>query len=420
MSLVWNYRLDDVATSVVDTEGLVANATNVGSVVSFTDPEYGEVAQFSTSNYLNLASAPAVLIGSGARSVSFWFNLISTDANTNVLFSSGTDSVGQRFRVEVHPTGFIAQDINGVNGISSVALPTGTWVHIVTQHDGASSMTTSIDGTVAVSMTNAVNTATTEFNLGRDHTADGDSSVTGFNGYMSDFRVYDYEVTSAEITAIFTDGPNLPPLKLTLYTHIADLEWASVDGATTYSIRKTVAGGLDEIDVVVDTTALLHTDYDVTAATAYVYNLYTDTSPTVVVETLSETSPVIDSTSVGLLLTRVSNDITILTVDASDAIESTLRDVLATGDALETTRGSVTFVENSGTLALPFGSVEKVLLPFDTGFVGTQGATITLPDLTDEVLGYDEGADEVIYDTVNYAIGEYFKSGTYKVTVIEL
>jgi len=35
-------------------------------------------------------------------------------------------------------------------------------------------------------------------------------------------------------------------------------------------------------------------------------------------------------------------------------------------------------------------------------------------------LGYDEGADEVISGAVNYAIGEYFKSGTYKVSVKNL
>jgi len=94
---------------------------------------------------------------------------------------------------------------------------------------------------------------------------------------------------------------------------------------------------------------------------------------------------------------------------------------LGTGDVLTTDKGDVTFVENLQTLALPFGSVEKVLLPFDTGASSGQTVTITLPDLTDEILTYDQGADEVILASmVQYGTGEYFKSGTYKVSVKDL
>ena len=418
MSLVWNYKLTDVATSVVDSEGLVADATNVGTVVSFTDPTYGEVAQFSGSNNLEIASAPTEITGTVSRAISVWLQQTSQGSNTRMIFSYGTDAgQGQRFRLQVDNAGKLGYDVFNVEEVGTATATVGTWFHCVLMYDlPTTTITLYVDGVSVASTVTTLDTSAGAFAIGTDPV----NALPNFVGYVSDFRAYNDVLTPADITTLFADGPNVATLELTLYTHIADLTWSAIDGATTYTIRKTESGGLDEIDVVVDTTELSYTDYNLMAATAYVYNLYTDVSPTIVVLTELGTTPVVDSTSVGLLLTRVSNDITILTVNAAEAIESTLRDVLGTGDALETTSGSVTFVENLGTLALPFGSVEKVLLPFDTGFVGTQGATITLPDLTDEVLGYDEGADEVIYDTVNYAIGEYFKSGTYKVSVKDL
>jgi len=418
MSLVWNYKLTDVATSVVDSEGLVADATNVGTVVSFTDPTYGEVAQFSGSNNLEIASAPTEITGTVSRAISVWLQQTSQGSNTRMIFSYGTDAgQGQRFRLQVDNAGKLGYDVFNVEEVGTATATVGTWFHCVLMYDlPTTTITLYVDGVSVASTVTTLDTSAGAFAIGTDPV----NALPNFVGYVSDFRAYNDVLTPADITTLFADGPNVATLELTLYTHIADLTWSAIDGATTYTIRKTESGGLDEIDVVVDTTELSYTDYNLMAATAYVYNLYTDVSPTIVVLTELGTTPVVDSTSVGLLLTRVSNDITILTVNAAEAIESTLRDVLATGDALATTSGSVTFVENLGTLALPFGSVEKVLLPFDTGFVGTQGATITLPDLTDEVLGYDEGADEVIYDTVNYAVGEYFKSGTYKVSVKDL
>jgi len=418
MSLVWNYKLTDVATSVVDSEGLVADATNVGTVVSFTDPTYGEVAQFSGSNNLEIASAPTEITGTVSRAISVWLQQTSQGSNTRMIFSYGTDAgQGQRFRLQVDNAGKLGYDVFNVEEVGTATATVGTWFHCVLMYDlPTTTITLYVDGVSVASTVTTLDTSAGAFAIGTDPV----NALPNFVGYVSDFRAYNDVLTPADITTLFADGPNVATLELTLYTHIADLTWSAIDGATTYTIRKTESGGLDEIDVVVDTTELSYTDYNLMAATAYVYNLYTDVSPTIVVLTELGTTPVVDSTSVGLLLTRVSNDITILTVNAAEAIESTLRDVLGTGDALETTSGSVTFVENLGTLALPFGSVEKVLLPFDTGFVGTQGATITLPDLTDEVLGYDEGADEVIYDTVNYAVGEYFKSGTYKVSVKDL
>ena len=418
MSLVWNYKLNDVATSVVDSEGLVADATNVGTVVSFTDPTYGEVAQFSGSNNLEIASAPTEITGTVSRAISVWLQQTSQGSNTRMIFSYGTDAgQGQRFRLQVDNAGKLGYDVFNVEEVGTATATVGTWFHCVLMYDlPTTTITLYVDGVSVASTVTTLDTSAGAFAIGTDPV----NALPNFVGYVSDFRAYNDVLTPADITTLFADGPNVATLELTLYTHIADLTWSAIDGATTYTIRKTESGGLDEIDVVVDTTELSYTDYNLMAATAYVYNVYTDVSPTIVVLTELGTTPVVDSTSVGLLLTRVSNDITILTVNAAEAIESTLRDVLGTGDALETTSGSVTFVENLGTLALPFGSVEKVLLPFDTGFVGTQGATITLPDLTDEVLGYDEGADEVIYDTVNYAVGEYFKSGTYKVSVKDL
>ena len=419
MSLIWNYKLDDVATSVVDSEGLVANATNVGSVVSFTDPTYGEVASFDGTNYLEIASAPTEITGTGSRAFSLWVQQTSQGGNPRVVFSYGTDGAqGQRLRLQVDSTGKFGYDVFNIDAVSTASATVGTWFHCVLMYDlPTTTVTLYVDGVSVASSIVTLNTSTGAFSIGRDPANTG---FIKFVGYTSDFRAYNDVLTPAEVTTLFTDGPNLSPLVLTLYTHVSDLSWSAVSGASTYTIRKTEAGGLDEIDVVDSTTDLTYADFDLMAGTAYVYNLYTDISPLVVVETIAGTTPLVDSTSVALLLTRVSNDITSLTVNASEAISGTLRDVLSTGDVLETHNGSVTFVADTETLTLPSGSTERVLTPFETSAGAGQTATITLPDASTEVLTYDDGADEVISATVNYATGEYFKSGTYKVTVAKL
>ena len=418
MSLVWNYKLDDVATSVVDSEGLVADATNVGTVVSFTDPTYGEVAQFSGSNNLEIASAPTEITGTVSRAISVWLQQTSQGSNTRMIFSYGTDAgQGQRFRLQVDNAGKLGYDVFNVEEVGTATATVGTWFHCVLMYDlPTTTITLYVDGVSVASTVTTLDTSAGAFAIGTDPI----NALPNFVGYVSDFRAYDDVLAPADITTLFADGPNVAKIDLTLYTHIADLTWPAIDGASTYTIRKTESGG-SETDVVSDIEELLYADYNLTPATNYVYNLYTDVSPTVVVLTEPGTTPVIDSTSVDELLARISNDITTLTVTAADAIESTLREVLGTGDVLTTDKGDVTFVENLQTLALPFGSVEKVLLPFDTGASSGQTVTITLPDLTDEILTYDQGADEVILASmVQYGTGEYFKSGTYKVSVKDL
>ena len=418
MSLVWNYKLNDVATSVVDSEALVADATNVGTVVSFTDPTYGEVAQFSGSNNLEIASAPTEITGTVSRAISVWLQQTSQGSNTRIVFSYGTDAAqGGRFRLQVYNNGKLGYDVFNIEEESTATATVGTWFHCVLMYDlPTTTMTLYVDGVSVASTVTTLDTSAGAFAIGTDPI----NALPNFVGYVSDFRAYDDVLTPAEITTLFTDGPNVAKLELTLYTHVADLTWPAVSGASTYTIRKTEAGGLDEIDVVSDTTDLLYTDYDLMEATNYVYRLYTDVSPSTIVLDVSGTTPVVDSTSVALLLTKVSNDLSILSVNATESISTILRDVLSTGDVLETHKGPVTFVADTGTLTLPSGSVGRVLTPFETFAGSGQTVTITLPDATSEVLTYDDGADEVISATINYATGEYFKSGTYKVTVTEL
>lgn len=61
-----------------------------------------------------------------------------------------------------------------------------------------------------------------------------------FTRFMSDFRVYDNSLASADILQLFNEGPNPPPvLTVTMYTHVAYLEWEDVSGASTYRVTST-------------------------------------------------------------------------------------------------------------------------------------------------------------------------------------
>ena len=390
-----------------DSSGNSLDATNT-DVTLVTDAERGLVGSFNgSSSALTLpeASVPVALTGGNERTIIM--RVKRTGTNRAVFFVFGKQSgTFVQMNSTTNNSNRFNIDVGSHDSVSSFTIEEDVWYHLAFTYT-PSTYIGYVNGVQQNSISRTLNTGVGDLFI-------GSSATLKFEGFMSDLRVYDVALSASQILA------DSQELSLTLYTHVADISWPAIAGASTYSVRKTEAGGSDEIDVVSGTSDLLYTDYDLMEATNYVYRLYTDVSPTTIVLTVSGTTPVVDSTSVALLLTKVSNDLSILSVNATESISTTLRDVLSTGDVLETHKGSVTFVADTETLTLSSGATERVLTPFETSAGAGQTVTITLPDASTEVLTYDDGADEVISATVNYATGEYFKSGTYKVTVAKL
>ena len=206
-----------------------------------------------------------------------------------------------------------------------------------------------------------------------------------------------------------------------MYTHLADLEWGGVvDGASTYTVTQTEDAGPETIILDAVTDSFIVITSDTLPGSSYVYSIYSDLDLVTPILTINETADLVTSITVQLLMTRISNDITVLTQTAISEISSLLREILTTGDVLSTNIGTVTFVENAAVFPLPDSSFERILTPFETGSGTGQTITITMPDASTEILTYDHGNDEVISSSTNYSIGKYFKSGEYKITVVEL
>lgn len=416
MSLVLHYKLNGNLSADLGTDSVSSlDAVNTG-VTAFSDPTYGPVAFFDGSSDLTLpaVSVPTALTGTSARTISFWVRNLSSTGE--VLTSIGNqNSLGRRFRAQVNSSSVITVAyFNTAASTMTTALGAG-WRHVVLTHDSGSSKGY-LDGTIEYSETKSINTFSTDLGIGVDPTG---ASTPQFNGYMVDYRVYDGELDAASITTLFGDGPELGfTFQATMYTHLADLTWTAQDGATSYTVTQSEDAG--PVTTILDASA----DFTLTSPTlpgsSYIYSIYSDLDLVTPLTIINETADTVSTLTVQSLLTRISNDLTIITETAVDDIDSVLRDVLTTGDVVEYADGSATFVADSGTLALPSSGDSSVLTPFDVSAGAGQTATITLPDTTNEVLTYDESTDEVISAATNYGVGEFFKVGTFKVTVKEL
>jgi len=423
MSLVLHYAMN---TSVdadlgLDSSGSSLDATNT-NVTSFDDPTYGRVAYFNgtdTSLVLDSASVPTAMTSNSARTISFWMRRIS--ANNGVISSVGNQtSLGKRHRIQMKTSDQVDVAYFNTPASTIVTAIGDGWRHVAITADSGTSKGF-LDGVQEYSEGKSVSTDVTDLGIGIDTTG---GSTFQYDGYLLDYRVYGAALDVTALGVIFAAGPEVGFfIKATMYTHLADLEWGGVvDGASTYTVTQTEDAGPETtiLDAVTDSSIVITSD--TLPGSSYVYSIYSDLDLVTPILTINETADLVTTLTVQNLLARISNDITTLTETALTEIDGELRNALVTGDVLVTDIGDATFVSDAGTLALPFGPVEKVLVPFDTGEGGSQTVTITLPDETDEILTYvvSPGEGEVISDGVNYAVGEYFKSGTYKVTVTEL
>lgn len=196
----------------------------------------------------------------------------------------------------------------------------------------------------------------------------------------------------------------------TTYTHLADLTWPEISGATEYTIGQIQDGG-DEEDVII-TTELLAT-VSIENASNYVFNLYSDLDLTTAHSTVAVTPVAISTTNIGNLLARISNDLSVLEESAILEIEDLIQDSLSTGDSVVLPSGdSSIFVENSDTHVL--GSDElRILTPFTPGVAGN--ITVTLPDSS--IATYTHS---VTNEVDGNSVGDFFVSGGYMAQLKEI
>lgn len=409
--ILW-YKMNESIIGV-DSSGSGINMTNAG-VVSFNDPVYGPVADF-TNGVLNLdaSSVPSQMIGTSSRSYSFWIKLASSQQN--FVHGIGDDiGTGRKMYVFVNSDDKVYATYFNISASASTGTVTvGEWTHIVSQfNDTGDVVQVYVNGSLDVSESKSLNIISSDFTIGNF----GGTLTPKFDGLMQDFRVYGDVLTSTEVSDLYTSGPGDKSLVLTMYTHIADAAWQSVTGASSYTLTMS-ENGAAETTLLSATTDLTFSAENLTPDTSYEFFLYTDLDPSVRVSKTESTSEV-NAVTVGELLTRLSNDVTELSVAVVDEIQDLIPSALLTGDTLESEFNTLTFVANSESFTVPVTGL-NILTPFVPSSGSGQSITLNVKAV-DSSITYDETLDEISVDATSYSVGDRFVLNGMKIEVKEL
>jgi len=388
--------------------------TTVGSVTSVVDATYGNVSYFDGNSYLNLASGsvPSAIVGGSSRAFSFW----AKADNGGIIHGNGTDSAHRRFRGNINGV-TVRYDFNTGTATGTESALLGEWVHVVTTYEASTSLfKTYVNGVADISIVNAsINTGAGALSLGRDPSK---ASITKFIGNILDFRIYNDLIDLAAVTSLYSAGPldmNLATIDATMYTHLADLTWSSVNGATNYTVNQTIDGGT-ETTIVDESTDLLYTSFDLIPNSSYTFDLYTDLDLVTAVASLTISTPIVDSSSTTSLVTRLSNDLSSLSENALEDVDAFLRTAFTTGTVVTLSSGKYLFVEDSASIIRQDGL--GIMTPFEQTAGSSQTCTITTDSVSDTIT-YDEISNEITSATGVVSPGEYFILGNKKVTMLE-
>ncbi len=221
-ALVAHYALDETTgTTAADSSGNGHTGTVQSGANLDVDGVFNSAISFSGDGGVQ---APALYSGNAPRTISAWFNATAV-YEYNRITSSGSGA-GAQFDVTLEPaTGGTSIGLRYGNGNmfwSGLAengsdIATDTWNHVAVTYDGTTlgaGITVYLNGTALVrdggnnnNSGQALNTLDNYFWIGRDVSGTG-----RFNGVIDDVRVYDEELTAAEVTAL-ADGytpPSLP------------------------------------------------------------------------------------------------------------------------------------------------------------------------------------------------------------------
>lgn len=414
MSLLLHYKFD-TSDPTIDSSGNSSNLTNSGDAISTTDPTYGTVVSFdgSLNSYLTLPITPTEIQGNSTRTVSYWANRSSLVQSSPFNYGLGNDT---RFGGYFYPNNatlyrHIASPSTSVEDANG-SFDVGDWNNLTVTHDG-STLVLYVNGVFKDSETTTLNTSSDELTIGRNNT--WPSPTLNFEGSLLDFRIYDDALDASTVAQIFANGPNdLNVMTLTPFTHLVDIDWNGVSGATTYHLTYIKDGGSEES--LATTTDLSFVARNLVPGSSYEFRVYSDLDLVTAFNTGTTSTPSVDATSVGTLLTRLGNDLTLLSEASLADIDPLLGTVLTTGDIVITDIGSTTFVKNSEILTLPDLYKSQVLTSFYQGAGAGQTVSIILPDTSTGVVSYDETLDEIVVGGMSYAIGTSFVLGGQKVT----
>ena len=381
------------------------------SIVS--DSERGPVANFdgSTSDMRLLSiSSPSSLTGNNQRTYMYWVKPLE-DKNYQLQGQSGSQSTNWLMQVASNRL-YVSEGADFAIGSSSYPVVYNEWNHIAGTYDGAT-IRAFVNGVQAGTLNRSINTNVGDLTIGFD---EGGLSTHRFVGLMSDFRAYDYALSSSQIASEFQTSSEVIFFTLTPWSTLVELSWSTSDTWTFHRI--TIDSGSGESIVVDNTNSLSHVVYNLEPETTFTIRWYTSNdrlSYTLVeTESISTLADTPENANMGIFLKDGVYSFSIL----DSSTYSRLEDYLTTGVTIEISGFTAKLVTRGGTSEIPSGNV--LLFPFNPSDGPSQSATIELPDTSTVSVEYDENNDTISVGGTMYSSGDSFVLGGKKVSVHEV
>ena len=198
MSLVVRYKFNEpTADLTTDSSGNSNNLGN-GGAVSVSDATYGDVAYFNNSP-MTFSGMPTDFT---QRTFSFWVKPASF-YSVQMIFGHSTNASNDS-RMQWNYFNNLRIFSRGDKFEPVQTWSTGTWYHIVLTYNGTED-SLYVDGSFHSSKTRTYTINDATLRIGGSPAYSGEHEL---DGYLSDFRVYDYGLSAAEVSTLYADGPN--------------------------------------------------------------------------------------------------------------------------------------------------------------------------------------------------------------------
>lgn len=414
MSLVLHYKLNATDSADIGKDSVSGSNTAVnGGVYTTSDATYGNVAFFDGDTANLLIENIPTLVGDSSRTYSCWVSFQTLGSNITLLSMDTGSTWTWVSGVNTNPR-FYQHIQNGAQIVHTDLLSTNTWYHFVTAYDSTTSTNQIyVNGVLGPSGTGTIGASNDHLSVGNINY----SNANTFFGKMVDLRIYDDVLSAADISTLFSDGPN--PTTVTPWSTLVQIAWQAVSGATSYRIT------YDNTDSYFPTETA--TIYNLEPLTLYTFHLFssTDNENFVFIEQISVTtlSDTPENSNMEIFLSEGSYDLTDLDDTTRERLQKHLNDVLNTGDKVLVSTGSLknaklNVVINGNTSTIPDG--ESILFTFEPTLGNSQAATLQLSDSSTVGVTYDEINNHIIVDGVTYAHSDSFVLDGKKATVYDI
>ncbi|MDB6126065.1 MAG: Immunoglobulin I-set domain protein, partial [Pedosphaera sp.] len=225
-SLVGYWTFDDAAGSTTAADS-TANA-NTASLVNFTDPfacwTNGLIAgglnfngDATALNYVSIPdSAPLSFTNSLAFTLAAWVNGPVLQTNTASIIAKGTGNGGEQFTVDISGGRyrFYVRNATGTVFTATTSVgPNNTWQHLVAVVNATNGLMNfyvngQLAGASAAPFSLLANTH--EISVGSRQSASAAYNLP-FTGTIDDVRLYNRDLTSADVQALYLTGGVFPP-----------------------------------------------------------------------------------------------------------------------------------------------------------------------------------------------------------------